>query len=290
MNRRLAAAAGVAAVLLLASVVVVAGALGPAGPAGDADSPTDDTPEPTDTPTATDDPASTPTGTDEGTPTSTDDGTPTTEEAVEGTELAPAAETLVALPDQEIHGETPLAPGTELTVRLLSTNASQPFVRSGEATVDDDGVFAAAFDLHGVEPTDARLLVLHDGTELVNATVTVEAAEGEHTRSTATATAVSDHGTTLDHEGERVTLANDSGQVVSGSTDLEPGSELDVRIRSVSGDSPFLMQAETTVREDGTFRATFDLSEVESGTRFTVVVRHDGERIAEAEGEVVDSE
>jgi PGF-CTERM protein len=48
-------------------------------------------------------------------------------------------------PDQNITGETTVAPGTELTVRARATGQS-PFLKTATATVAEDGSFAAAFD------------------------------------------------------------------------------------------------------------------------------------------------
>ncbi|MEF8915672.1 BGTF surface domain-containing protein [Natronomonas sp.] len=66
-------------------------------------------------------------------------------------------------------------------------------------------------------------------------------------------------------------------QTVTGTSTLDAGTEVTVRIRS-SGENPFLMQRQVAIREDGTFAATFDLSSVPPGSEYTaVVVGDDGE-------------
>lgn len=85
---------------------------------------------------------------------------------------------------------------------------------------------------------------------------------------------------TVDHDGEAATLVTGPNATVTGETSLEAGSNLTVAMKS-SGESPFLFTNATTVREDGRFVATFDLSEVTDGTNATLTVRADGERLTE---------
>lgn len=103
-----------------------------------------------------------------------------------------------------------------------------------------------------------------------------------------TSTPAAPDGTTIDHDGDGLTLENDPGQVVSGTTDLDAGSELVVRLRSTNGTSPFIVQANATVGEDGRFEATVDLSNVAADTPFAVSVRHDDEELANESGLVVE--
>lgn len=89
----------------------------------------------------------------------------------------------------------------------------------------------------------------------------------------------------FDHDGDRLTLEPAEGQTIQGQTDLAAGTELSVRLRS-SGENPFLKSQTATVDESGAFEATFDLSGVEGGTTFDVVVHHDGSRLMNTTGEV----
>ena len=81
---------------------------------------------------------------------------------------------LAADEQQVLTGTTTLPPGTELTVRLRSSNVSRPFLRQQTAYVGEDGTFAAVFDM---SPTGANasydLTVLRNGTELLERTETI---------------------------------------------------------------------------------------------------------------------
>ena len=77
--------------------------------------------------------------------------------------------------------------------------------------------------------------------------------------------------TTVDYEGERLTLVSGPNATVTGETDLASGTNLTVRVRS-SGESPFLRSAPATVSEDGAFTTTFNLTQVSDGTNATVTV------------------
>jgi PGF-CTERM protein len=91
--------------------------------------------------------------------------------------------------------------------------------------------------------------------------------------------------TTLDYEGEYLTLVSGPDATVSGETSLDPGTNVTVRVRS-TGSSPFLVSEVATVSEDGTFSATMNLTQVADGTNATVSVRHADERLAEADAVV----
>jgi surface glycoprotein (TIGR04207 family)/PGF-CTERM protein len=63
------------------------------------------------------------------------------------------------------------------------------------------------------------------------------------------------------------------GQTVSGNTNIAPGSELQLRVRSQSGVSPsFLKTADPVVQSDGTYSATFDFSEQNVGDDYDIEV------------------
>ena len=87
------------------------------------------------------------------------------------------------------------------------------------------------------------------------------------------------------YQGEQLTLAAAEGQVVRGETTLDAGTSVTVRMRS-SGANPFLKSVETTVTEQGTFEATFDMSDVPEGSYFELSVRGNGSGLASAEGRV----
>lgn len=93
------------------------------------------------------------------------------------------------------------------------------------------------------------------------------------------------NGTTLVYEGDELELAAEPGQTVRGETALAPGTELDVRLRSL-GENFFVEADHVTVSQYGTFEATFDLTGVEPGTTFEVDVRGDGRRLLTRPGRV----
>ena len=88
------------------------------------------------------------------------------------------------------------------------------------------------------------------------------------------------------YDGERLTLEPAPEQSIRGETDLDADTELSVRLRS-SGENPFLKSATATVEDDGAFEATFDMTGVEDGTTFDVVVQRNGSRVMNTTGEVV---
>ncbi|QCC46916.1 DUF7827 domain-containing protein [Halobellus limi] len=64
-----------------------------------------------------------------------------------------------------------------------------------------------------------------------------------------------------------------SGQSIGGTTNIAPGTELNLRVRSQSGTSPsFLKTASPVVESDGTWSAEFDFSEQNVGDEYDIVV------------------
>lgn len=186
------------------------------------------------------------------------------------------------LPTREtvtVDGTTDLESGTDIQLRLESENGSTPFIFTESATVRENGTFATEFDLSPVEAnTTATLSAYRDGRELANRSVRIRhvATNGSAER---------ESGTTLDYDGDRLTVDNAAGQTISGTTDREPGTELRVRVRS-TGESPFLKQQTTTVGSDGRFAVTMDFSSVPAGATFQVTVVAEDERLVTATGDV----
>ena len=74
---------------------------------------------------------------------------------------------LYAAQQQVVTGETALDAGTEMTVRLRSTDPEAPLVRQSHVSVRSDGTFAAVFDLSKVPPNTTYELHGHvDGDPL----------------------------------------------------------------------------------------------------------------------------
>lgn len=212
-------------------------------------------------------------------------------------DTADGALTLDAAANQTVSGESDLAAGTELSVRLRSTSPSTPFLRAADATVQDDGTWTATVDLSSVaDQPSFTAVVSHDGERLANATgevvgeptdpLDVDPDESEnYTFVGASDDSPPPANATFDPANGSLELANGSAQRVTGETDLAPGSRVTVRLVS-SGASPFLRTTRTVVTENGTFGVAFDLSKVSANATFEVRARYDGERIGNRTGVV----
>ncbi len=89
---------------------------------------------------------------------------------------------LVAAQQQVVTGETTVEPGTEVTVRIQSTEPETPFLYQSHTEVQDDGAFAAVLGLSAVPANTSYELAVHaDGTELANRSGTVRACEDDCT-------------------------------------------------------------------------------------------------------------
>lgn|GEM_PF-2300977 len=210
--------------------------------------------------------------------------------------------TLAALENETVRGETDRSPGTEVTVRLSSTSGASPFLVQRTATVADDGTFAAEVDLVGVaNGTTFEATVRRDGAAVASAegvvigghneVSTPDTSEGNWTAVPVNDTspvAAENHSTALDYEGDAVTLASASGQTVAGETDLSAGTDVTLRLEATGDASPFLRTVTATVTDEGRFSAAVNASAIEPGSTFEVTVRHDGDTIALADGEVVE--
>lgn len=211
-------------------------------------------------------------------PNEEDDRSPDADRPGEHTMIVSTANslTVTASEGQVIRGKTSLDRGTNLTVRALSENSSQPFLKSNETVVEDDGTFRVTYNFSMIKPgTEFLTEVRHDGQVVANKTGSV--------------TAPPDNSASLEYEGSRLFLGSTTEEVVDGSTDLPSGSKIAVRLHG-SGDQVFLKQRTTTVAENGSFAVSFDLSDIEEGVTFRVAVRHDGERLTYTTGEITQSE
>jgi PGF-CTERM protein len=72
----------------------------------------------------------------------------------------------------------------------------------------------------------------------------------------------------------------EAASVITGTASVAPGTELSVRVRN-TGDNAFLKTQTADVASDGTWSATFDLSDVVVGTEFSVVVLRGGAEISD---------
>ena len=92
-------------------------------------------------------------------------------------------------------------------------------------------------------------------------------------------------------QGEQLVLERGGSQVIAGTVSLDEGETVTVRIRSTSGENPFLKTDEATVDADGEFNATFDtrdISDENSTVEFTASLHtEEGAKLASVEGVIV---
>ncbi|WP_323675974.1 BGTF surface domain-containing protein [Halorubellus sp. PRR65] len=91
---------------------------------------------------------------------------------------------------------------------------------------------------------------------------------------------------TVDYDGERLVVEQTDDAAITGTTTLENGSQVTLRIKSVDSQNPFLRQAVASVDENGSFEAAVDFAEIERGTEFEVSVRYNGTELGSAPGVV----
>lgn len=134
------------------------------------------------------------------------------------------------------------------------------------------------FALRDAEPGDAfevTFAVDGNGNEVT---------DGSETVST-TFTAV--NGTaSFDVDGGALTVENAPDATVGGTSAFAAGTELEVTLRSEGGQSPFVERETATVAANGTWEATFDLSDRPDDGTFTAVVSKGGEDRSRVAGEI----
>jgi hypothetical protein len=90
----------------------------------------------------------------------------------------------------------------------------------------------------------------------------------------------------FDYDGERIVVDQVSDQQITGTTSLENGSQVTVRIRSTDSQQPFLRQTVVSVDQDGSFAASVDFGNIERGIEFSVGLYYNGTELATAPGVV----
>ena len=130
------------------------------------------------------------------------------------------------------------------------------------------------------------------GVLAASATTQPSVANATTTDATATATAsdpTTESAVSIDYEGENVTVANASSQVISGTADAKKGTEVTVRIQSTGDTAPrFFVSTTAVVTADGTWATAFDFSESNPGGTFAVTAAiEDTDHSASADGYIV---
>jgi hypothetical protein len=91
---------------------------------------------------------------------------------------------------------------------------------------------------------------------------------------------------TIDTRGETLRLPADENASVSGTSTFAPGTTLEAQVWNKGGRTGFSDRSLATVRPDGTWETTVDLSGAEDGQPFSARVRKAREKRAETSGEV----
>ncbi|UVE50482.1 surface glycoprotein [Haloferax larsenii] len=149
-------------------------------------------------------------------------------------------------------------------------------IDNGETTdvdLEDDDAFNVEFKMIADEDVSSSGIGLVD--EDTSMTTSFENIEAEHT-----------------FDMDPVNVTNADGQTVTGTTDVAPGTELTIRVKSDGDTQPrFLKTATAYVTENNTFSATFDFSEQNVGDTFTVTASGAGDVASdeEVDGNVVES-
>ncbi|SEL48940.1 DUF7827 domain-containing protein [Haloferax larsenii] len=149
-------------------------------------------------------------------------------------------------------------------------------IDNGENTdvdLEDDDAFNVEFKMIADEDVSSSGIGLVD--EDTSMATSFENVEAEHT---------------FDMDPANVT--NAEGQTVTGTTDVAPGTELTIRVKSDGDTQPrFLKTATAYVTENNTFSATFDFSGQNVGDTFTVTASGAGDVASdeEVDGNVVES-
>lgn len=168
---------------------------------------------------------------------------------------------------QVVSGETTLEPGTEMTVRIKSADASNPFIQQSQVRVRPNGTFAARFDLAGVPANTSYELYGHvDGDTLFERTGTVAQCDGDCTDPVPETPARTDDGENVVTVSQGETAEIPVSMTDGGTKTLSVGSEatnyrIDATVSDEDGDGEVLVlfdtaaagtDAETlTVADDG---------------------------------------
>ncbi|WP_267643583.1 DUF7827 domain-containing protein [Haloarchaeobius amylolyticus] len=103
-------------------------------------------------------------------------------EAPDGTTFVHEGDTVTvaAGKDQAIVGQSDLPAGTHVSVRIQSTDSSQPFLKTTEVVVTEQGRFVATFDFSDVEPgVTFEVSAVSDGESLATENGTVVECSGD---------------------------------------------------------------------------------------------------------------
>jgi len=192
-------------------------------------------------------------------------------------------------PSQQLDGTTSLPAGTRLTLRISSTDASAPFLRRVEATVTDEGTFAATMDVSNIDPaTEFEATVRYNGSTIAETTGRVVACTSDCTQ-----TASDTDRATTTYPADEAGFADSIVQVRQGKTvEISVAVGDRQRYRLTVGDQSVNYVLNATLvdgNDDGRVVAVFDTAAAGTDTP-TLEPAADGDRITiESESTLPDS-
>ncbi|MBV0924543.1 PGF-CTERM sorting domain-containing protein [Halomicroarcula limicola] len=174
-----------------------------------------------------------------------------------------------------------------------SANADAAFVGIPEITDESDIIYDEANDTHFVVVDSSDItseLNYDDGSEYeANFTMLDETDLSEDDVEVNDTFTIEDRDATL-NDGEDITVEAADDQQVTGQTNVAPGTELTVRMRSTTSGSPFLVQPSTYVDANGSYTATADFSDYSPGANFTAQTKLGGDNLGdEVDGSIVEA-
>jgi len=182
-------------------------------------------------------------------------------------------------PVRTITGETGIAPGEPLVVRVTSTGRDA-FSIATATVVEEDGTFETTVDLRPI-PAGAsfEVTVHHDNLTRARRTVRLLGdlpgpVDGRQ----------ASDGITFAYEGDQLTLAAAPNQSITGETDLQAGAVVTLVVRSPES---HLYETTTRIDSHGTFAVRANLDGLQPGTDVVVSAVSDGDASGAAPAVIV---
>lgn len=157
---------------------------------------------------------------------------------------------------------------SRLDVRYSSEGATPSEPKTVE--VSDDGTFEVSLDLSSLDSGTEISVEVGGIPRSVNQVVVTD----EGRPPTVYAVVEQPANATIHFPEETLLVHPEANQIIHGTTNLRPGTEIEVRAVNDERNSPngFSRSVNVTVNEDGTFAAALNFSGVEPGTNFSLTV------------------
>ncbi|MBX0294635.1 BGTF surface domain-containing protein [Haloarcula nitratireducens] len=181
----------------------------------------------------------------------------------------------------------------EHEIEAAAANPNSDSASVSVASVSSDVIYDEANDTHFVviDSTAITNEFNHDDGDEYEANFTMLDTTdlSEDNVSVSDSFTIEDRDATL-NDGEDITVEAADDQQVTGQTNVAPGTELTVRMRSTTSGSPFLVQPTTYVGANGSYTATADFSDYSPGANFTAQTRISGDNLGdEVDGSIVEA-